>query len=126
MESISIIPAEQLSKKEKALEKAGATRELAYRTYVEGCNATITKYDRDGDCIGEQPDYATRIKAADSISRLNGDLKDAPLVDARTVTVSGLDTSAIAGLLHMVNDVAEQLASLRQSGRQTGEIIDIS
>lgn len=117
---------EILSKKEAALVKAGATREAAYRAYVEGLTATTVKYDRDGDCIGEHPDYATRIKAADSISRLNGDLKETPLVDNRVVNISGVSEEVINKLMGIVKDVDSQLKELRGSGRQTGEIIDVT
>lgn len=121
---IGITPDDKLSKKDIALAKAGATRELAYRTLVDACSATTVRYDRDGDCIGEQPDYATRVKAAESISRLNGDLKETPLVviDHKTINISD---EAFGQLLHMVKDVSVQLVALRTNGQQTGEIIDI-
>lgn len=115
---------EPQTKKDIALQKAGATREVAYKTMVEGLSATITKYDRDGDSLGEQPDYSTRLKSAELISRLNGDLKE-NVVDNRVVNISGVSAEAMSGLLAMVADVKEQLLALRTSGRQTGEIIDI-
>lgn len=115
---------EKLSKKDLALKTAGATRELAYKTLVEACQATIIKYDRDGEYLGEQADYATRVKAAESISRLNGDLREQVMVGAN-VTVINIGSDALQGLMIMVKDVAEQLSALRTSGQQTGEIIDI-
>lgn len=116
---------EILGKKEIALNKAGATREAAYKAYVEALSATVVKYDRDGECLGENIDHATRIKAADSISRLNGDMKDVLTVDNRVVNISGVSDEVVKGLMDMVRDVSEQLAQLNGSGRQTGEIIDV-
>lgn len=125
MELLPVENEEKLTKRDIALNKAGATRELAYKTYVEACSATIMKYDRDGDCIGEYPDHPTRTKAADSISRLNGDFKEGIVIDNKVVNITGVSTEVMNGLLHMVKDVADQLRLLRSSGKQTGEIIDV-
>lgn len=119
------VDSEKLTKKQIALNTAGATRELAYKTYVEAAtSAVIVKYDRDGECLGEQIDYATRIKAADSISRLNGDMKDEVAIGGTVIINIG--SGAIEQLLHMVKDVSEQLRALKVDGRQTGEIIDVT
>lgn len=116
---------EPLGKKELALNKAGATRENAYNAMVEALKATIVKYDRDGECLGESPDYSTRLKSAELISRLNGDLKDTLTVDNRTVVITGVSADVVKVLTDMVKDVGEQLRALRGNGMQTGEIIDV-
>ena len=119
------IEEENLSKKEIALNKAGATRERAYKAYVEALGATITKYDREGDVLGVEPDFPTRIKAADSISRLNGDMKEGVLVDNRQINIGTITVESMSILINTVKDVNEQLRLLPISGQQTGEIIDV-
>lgn len=114
-----------VSKKELALSKAGATREIAYNTMVSALTAESMTVDKFGD-EHMTPDHSSRLKAAELISRLNGDLKTETTIDNRTVNINGINAEAVTSLLHMVKDVAEQLASLRSSGRQTGEIIDVS
>lgn len=114
-----------MGKKELALEKAGATREVAYKTMVDGLEAESMTVDKFGD-EHMTPDHSSRLKAAELISRLNGDLKTETIVDNRTVNISGVGAESIGVLLHMVKDVAEQLRALRSSGQQTGEIIDVT
>lgn len=116
---------EELSgKKELALSKAGATRDIAYKAMVEALSAETMVLDKFG---GEHltPDHSSRLKSAELISKLNGDLKTETTIDNRTVNINGLNTEAVTSLLHMVKDVASQLQALRTSGQQTGEIIDV-
>lgn len=115
---------EELSKKEIALNNSGATREAAYRAYADALSATTIKYDRDGESMGAHPDYQTRIKAADSISRLNGDMKADGSVTVQTINIS-VGKEEIKALLNMASDVREQLSQLKVSGKQTGEVIDV-
>lgn len=113
------------NKKEIALEKAGATRDVSYKTMVNALEAesmTVDKYGTEH----MTPDHSSRLKAAELISRLNGDLKTDTVIDNRVVNISGISTEVMTGLLHMVKDVADQLRSLRSNGCQTGEILDIS
>lgn len=114
-----------MGKKELALERAGATRDIAYKTMVAGLDAESMTVDKFG-LEHTTPDHSSRLKAAELISRLNGDLKNETVVDNRTVNINSIDTEAFTSLLHMVKDVASQLQALRTSGQQTGEIIDIS
>lgn len=114
-----------LNKKELALEKSGATREVAYKTMVAALDAESMTVDKFGD-EHMTPDHSSRLKAAELISRLNGDLKTETMVDNRTVNITGVSTEALGTLLHMVKDVAEQLRGLRTGGQQTGEIIDLT
>ena len=114
---------ETTGKKELALIKAGATREISYKTMVAALEAESMTVDKFGD-EHMTPDHSTRIRAAELISRLNGDLKDAPTVDNRTVNIN-VGNEAMDGLLHFVKDMAYQLKSLRTDGKQTGEIIDL-
>ena len=111
-------------KKELALEKAGATREVAYNTMVSALSAESMTVDKFGD-EHMTPDHGSRLKAAELISRLNGDLKTDVVVDSRVVTVTGVPASVLGDLLHMVKDVSVQLRALRGSGQQTGEVIDV-
>ena len=111
-------------KKELALEKAGATRERAYMTMVAGLEAESMTVDKFGD-EHMTPDHGSRLKAAELISRLNGDLKEQPSIDARSVTIN-VGAESVTELLNMVADVAQQLRNLKTSGQQTGEILDVS
>lgn len=113
------------SKKDIALEKAGATRDVAYNTMVKALAAESMTVDKFGD-EHMTPDHSSRLKAAELISRLNGDLRTDVTVDNRTVNINGINAEAITDLLHMVKDVAEQLRGLKAGGQQTGEIIDIT
>lgn len=116
---------EILNKKEKALSKAGATRDVAYTTMVSALSAESMTVDKFGD-EHMTPDHSSRLKAAELISRLNGDLKTETTIDNRTVNINGINTEAVSSLLDMVKDVSLQLQALRTSGQQTGEIIDVS
>lgn len=112
------------NKKQIALERAGATREASYKAMVEGLSAMSMTVDKFGDEHFTE-DHTARLKSAELISRLNGDLKESPTVDNRTVTITGIGTEAMEALFGMVKDVTEQLVALRNSGQQTGEIIDV-
>lgn len=114
-----------LSKKELALETAGATREASYKAMVAALEARSMTVDKFGDEHFTE-DHSSRLKAAELISRLNGDLKTSEVVvDNRSVVVTGVTTEVLGELLHMVKDVAVQLRSLAASGRQTGEVISV-
>ncbi len=122
---MSIPSTEILPKKEQALIKAGATREVSYKTMVAALDAESMTVDKFGS-EHMTPDHSSRLKAAELISRLNGDLKTETVIDNRVVNISGVSTEVVEGLLHMVKDVADQLRALRDNGCQTGEIIDLS
>lgn len=115
---------ETSDKKTVALTKAGATREIAYTTMVNALTAESMTVDKMGD-EHFTPDHQSRLKAAELISRLNGDLRTDVVVDNRVVNISGVSTEVVTGLLHMVKDVADQLRGLKAGGQQTGEIIDV-
>lgn len=115
----------QTDKKTLAMQSAGATREAAYKAIVAGLTSKKMTIDKFGDEHFEE-DTTNQLRSAEIISRMNGDLKPESVVDNRVVNISGVPTEAVTGLLHMVKDVADQLKALRGSGRQTGEIIDIT
>lgn len=112
------------SKKELALNKAGATREVAYKAYVEGLGAEVMTLDKFG---GEHfaPDHSNRLRAAELISKLNGDLKTDNVIENKIVNIS-VGRDSVNKLMEMVADVSKQLEMLRNNGQQTGEIIDIT
>lgn len=112
-------------KKESAMIAAGATREAAYGAVVRGLTAKKLILDKMGDEHYEE-DTTNQLRSAEIISRMNGDLRPETVVDNRVVNISGVPNDVVSGLLHMVKDVADQLRSLRVSGRQTGEIIEIT
>lgn len=112
------------SKKDIALSKAGATREVAYQTMVSALGAETMIVDKFG-YKHLTADHSSRLKAAELISRLNGDLKTDAVTSSAVVNIN-VSAESATSLLHMVKDVALQLSSLRGSGRQTGEIIDIT
>ena len=124
-----IIPSENnsvetLTPKETRMEKAGLTREMAYKKVVDMCSAQVMTLDKfGGEHLAE--DNPTQLRAAEMILKMRGDIKPETVVDNRVVNITGIDTASVQGLLHMVKDVAQQLSALRESGRQTGEIIDI-
>lgn len=120
----SVETAVPTGRKEKALEKAGATRAIAYKTMVSALEAETMTLDKYGE-EHTAPDHSSRLKAAELISRLNGDLKAETVIDNRVVNIQGVPQEVLTGLLNMVKDVSEQLVALRTSGQQTGEIIDV-
>lgn len=123
---MDIIPkeTEQFSAKDLRMEKSGATRELAYRTIVEACTAETMTLDKFGD-EHFAPDHSTRVRAAEMIAKMRGDIRPEVVVDNRQVTVTGVPSDVVAALVELARDVASQLKALSTSGRQTGEIIDV-
>lgn len=116
---------ETLTKKEVSLIEAGATRKAAYEAMVSALNAKTIALDKFGG-EHESPDHATRIRAAEMISKLHGDLKE-NVVDNRVVNVAlNVTAGELATFCDMVKDVQEQLANLSTNGKQTGEVIDIT
>ena len=114
-----------LTKKELAIEKSGARRELAYGKLVEMTSAKNVILDKFGG-EHEVPDNPTQLRAAELILKVNNDLKEGGiLVENKTINVA-VSPEALKDMLHMVKDVADQLRGLRSNGRQTGEIIDVS
>lgn len=113
-----------IGKKELALQKAGATREVAYAVMVKGLTAKKMTVDKFGEEHWEE-DTTNQLKASEMVSRLNGDLRNETTSVGTVVNIS-VDATAVQGLMAMVSDVSAQLASLRESGRQTGEIIDVT
>lgn len=127
MPTVELCPEDEptpTGKKQLALIKAGATREIAYKTMVDGLEAESMTVDKFGS-EHFTPDHSSRLKAAELISRLNGDLKTETTIDNRTVNITGVSNEAVSELLHMVKDVANQLVAIRTNGQQTGEIIDV-
>lgn len=111
--------------KDTALAKAGATRKVAYETMVAGLRAKTMTLDKFGQ-EHFSDDHTSRLRAAELISKLNGDLKTETTVDNRVVNISGVSEDVVRGLIQVVDDVGKQLTALRTSGKQTGEIIDVT
>lgn len=106
------------------LEKQGATREASYKAIASGLSATKMTVDKFGDEHFEE-DHASRLRAAELISKLNGDLKTETVVDNRQVHIN-ISPKDVIALTEMVKQVRGEILSLRTDGRQTGEIIDIT
>lgn len=112
------------TKKDLAMHKAGASREASYKAMAEGLKARRVSVQKDGSTVDE-PDHMTRLKAAEMIARVNGDMKQSEVtVDNRKVNITGVPSEMVTSLLAMVSDVKAQIEGLRSSGRQTGDIID--
>ena len=119
------IEAVQLSKKEIKMNEAGASREEAYAALARGLKARKSIPLKDGSVI-EEDDIPTQLKAAETIARMNGDIKPEVKVDKVENVISiGGDGGDLRKLLEMVSDVNEQIRQLRGSGKQTGEIADV-
>lgn len=116
----------QIDKKSEAMLAAGATREAAWKAVVAGLTAKKMTLDKFGEEHYEE-DTTNQLRSAELIARGIGDLKPETLVDNRQVSinVNNISKEAWAGMMDMVSDVKSQLAALKSSGHQTGEIIDI-
>ncbi len=117
----------QIDKKSEAMLAAGATREAAWKAVVAGLSAKKMTVDKFGEEHYEE-DTTNQLRSAELIARGIGDLKNENVVDNRQVNinVSNITKEAWAGMMDMVSDVKGQLAVLKKSGHQTGEIIDIT
>lgn len=113
-----------LETKSTQLEKSGATREASYKAIVGGLTATKMTVDKFG-IEHIEDDHTSRLRAAEMIARLNGDLKTDTVIDNRQVTIT-IGKEDLVPLIDMVKDVNKQLLQLKDSGRQTGEIIDVN
>lgn len=123
------LPAEaSLTRKELALNKAGATREAGAKAIAEALHATkIIQLDKFGT-TAEEPDHAMRLKAEELRARYVGDLKpdNSPVTNVAVVNTTGVTPSMIQGMIDMISSVDFQLRGLKASGSQTGEIIDVN
>ena len=105
----------QVTNKETRMEKAGASREASYRVLAESLTANDTVLDKFGG-EHEVPNHGVRLKAAETIARMNGDIKPDGAV---TVTTNNISIT-----------VAEFERIVAQYGkpkilRHSGEIIDV-
>ncbi len=118
---------ENLSPKDLAMINAGATREASYKAIVSGLTCQKMTVDKFGEEHWE-PDTTNQLRSAEIISRMNGDLKPDTLVDNRSVTVNtnGVSSAELREFMDMIGSVKQQLLGLKDSGSQTGEIIDIT
>lgn len=111
--------------KGRALIKAGATRAVAYETMVNGLAAESMTVDKFG-AEHMTPDHGSRLKAAELISRLNGDLKTTEVsIDNRVVYIN-VTPSDLELFIKVVSDIKDEIRGLRANGRQTGEVIDVN
>ena len=121
-EKSTLIESEKSSKKEFSLQKAGATREVAYKAMVEALGAESMSLDKFGD-EHMSPDHGARLRAAEMISKLHGDMKEV-VVDNRTYnTMIQASPEEMGVFIEMVKDVQGQLERLTRSGHQTGEVV---
>lgn len=116
---------EILSPKDMRMEKAGATREVAYKKVVDMLSAKNMTVDKYGDEHFSE-DNTTQLRASEMILKMRGEIRPDVVVDNRVVNISGIPKEILTGLIDMVRDVGDQLSSLRTSGQQTGEIIDVN
>jgi hypothetical protein len=69
------------------------------------------------------PDHGARLRAAEMISKLHGDMKEV-VVDNRTYnTMIQASPEEMGVFIEMVKDVQGQLERLTRSGHQTGEVV---
>lgn len=124
--STELITEDKLTKRELTLNKVGATKEAAYSKVVDMLGATSMTVDKFGD-EHISPDNTAQLKASELILRLHGELKNDVVVDNRSVTVSmsGVTPDMVRGMIDMIKSVDFKLISLKDSGSQTGEIIDV-
>ena len=111
-----------------ALSKAGITREKTFLSLYEHLTAVVheTVYDEKGNpSTVEVPNYPVQEKAQEKILRITGDIKPTE-VSAPMLVRIGATPEEVKALIDMAIDVREQLASLSVSGRQTGEVIDVT
>lgn len=124
---MSIVPVDTSisTNKEHRMEKAGASREKSYKAMADGLTATkVIALDKFGT-TSEEPDHAMRLKSAELIARINGDLKPDVAVDNRTINVGPVDAGFAREMIEMIKGIKTQLLGLKESGSQTGEIIDV-
>ncbi len=113
-------------KKLAAMDRAGATRERAYQAMVEGLSAVNITVDKYGE-EHESPDTSNRLKSAEMIARLHGDLRTDVVVESKTTNLVVTGTaSELSELILLVQGVKEDLKARVGSGGQTGEIIDVT
>lgn len=110
-----LIPKENLSRRELALNTAGATKKIAYTKVVEKLDAKSITVDKYGE-EHISDDNPTQLRAAELILRLHNDIKPDGSVTVvnNTVTISSDEFKRIL----------EDDRKVRQVG-QTGEIIDV-
>ncbi len=106
----------QVTNKETRMEKAGASREASYKVLAASLTANDIVLDKFGG-EHEVPNHPVRLKAAETIARMNGDIKPDGSV---TVTTNNISITA-----------AEFEAIVAKYGapkilRQSGEIIDVT
>lgn len=114
-------------KKSVALQKAGVTTEKVISSLSEHLVATVhtTVYDDMGRASSvEVPNYPVQEKAQEKLIRVMELVK--PEVGPVAVNINiGMSASEVKMLMEMASDVKSQLDSLRGSGKQTGEVIDV-
>ncbi len=114
---------EVLSAKEKKMVEAGLTREKSYRKIVDMMEAKTMVLDKFG---GEHysEDNPTQLRAAEMHLKMTGDIKPENFTENKIVNIS-ISNDKFNTMVNWVKDMTAQLASLKVSGQQTGEIIDI-
>lgn len=117
---MEIIPVDT---KVEVMNKVGATRANSWHVVAKALWADKMTVDKNGEEHIEA-DHAIRLRAAELIARANGDIKPDGAISVTNNTIN-IGNEGIKKLIDMANDVKEQIASLKGSGRQTGEIIDV-
>lgn len=117
---------DKVSRKEAILIKAGATREAGAKVIAEAMSAYKMTLDKHGD-EHHEPDWAIRLRAEELRARETGDIKPDSVSGPTAVQINlgNINNEVVAELMKMAEDVKGQLAALRSSGKQTGQIIDI-
>ena len=120
------MPEELMSPKELRMEKAGLTRETAYKKIVEMQSAQVMTLDKFG---GEHfaPDNTTQLRATEMVLKMRGDIKPDNMVDARVYnTQVSITPSELEAFTGIVTSMRDEIRNLKGSGRQTGEVIDVT
>ena len=97
------------------MEEAGASREASYKVLAEGLKAEDIVLDKFG---GEHsvPNHNARLKAAETIARMNGDIKPSGEVSIVQNTINITD--------ERLTELMKEYSKPRIL-RQSGEVIDI-
>ena len=105
--------------KQEVMEKVGATRVASLTAVVDGLSATKMTIDKYGEEHIE-PDHNIRLKSAEMIARMNGDIKPDGTISNTQVNIA-CSSAEIKELMEFVN--GRRVGSVR--GQQSGEIIDV-
>jgi len=115
------------SDKDKALASSGITLDKTFASLYEHLTAMVEEvsYDNTGRATVKMVNnWPVQEKAQEKILRVTGAIKADPAPMSVVVKIEAT-AQEVKELVAMAMDVKGQLSSLRVSGRQTGEVIDV-